>query len=525
MKAGFYSRLAIDGIRKNKRLYIPYIFTGMVMVMMSYIVFFLKSTDMLEHMKGGGMLRTMLPLGSVVITVFSLMFMFYSNSFVIRQRNREFGLYNVLGMDKRNLSALMFWENVIVSCISIAGGLVLGIVLSKLAELGMVNILEGEITYTMRIDVMSAVKTVVIFAVIYILLLFNSMIRVRRSNPVEMLKSSNVGEKAPKANWLLAIVGVVILAGAYYIALSIKQPLSAISWFMIAVVMVIVATYLIFISGSVAICRILQRNKNYYYKANHFVSVSSMVYRMKRNGAGLASICILCTMVLVMLSSTVSLYIGAEESIAVRYPNDIAVRLAIPELKHFNEEAFTKMRNSLNSYIPEKENVLEYSVIDVAGLFNNEGIIVDHKSHIGFDVSDYDNVGYVHIISLEDYNRMEGANETLNDGECLLYCYRTEYTADTFKIEGCEPLKVKKVLEEMHATGHDAMLILPMITIVTNNVKGLVEPIADVSNSMGGSILELFWNYSFDIDADAQTEIEVADNIHSHIDDILIKDE
>lgn len=525
MKMGLYSKLAVDGIRKNKRLYIPYMLTGIVMSMMSYIIYFLTSSDMLEHMKGGGTLRVLLPVGSVVVAAFSLIFMFYSNSFLIRQRNREFGLYNVLGMDKGNLSRIMFAENVIVAGVSIAGGLVSGIVFSKLAELAMFNLINGDITYTMRIDVVSVGKTILLFGGIYTLLLLNSVIKVRRSSAIEMLKSSNVGEKLPKANWLFAIVGVVILGWAYYIALSIKQPLSAIVWFMLAVIMVIIATYLLFVSGSVAFCRMLQKNKKYYYKVNHFVSVSSMVYRMKRNGAGLASICILATIVLVMISSTLSLYVGAEDSLNTRYPHDIALRLSVPGVEYFNEDSFSHMRHAVNEKVNGEENVLEYSGVDIPGLFTDDGVIVDSSSYTNFNMSDLDNIGFVHIISLEEYNRLMGTNEILNKDECMLHCYRSDYSNDTFSIQNCETLKVKSIVDEMYVSGYAAMQVVPMVTVITSDVKGLIEPILAMEKSQGDSFLEFFWYYAFDMDSTPETKVSTYEKLYDERNDIIIMGE
>ncbi len=525
MKMGLYSKLAVDGIRKNKRLYIPYMLTGIVMSMMSYIIYFLTSSDMLEHMKGGGTLRVLLPVGSVVVAAFSLIFMFYSNSFLIRQRNREFGLYNVLGMDKGNLSRIMFAENAIVAGVSIVGGLVSGIAFSKLAELAMFNLINGDITYTMRIDVVSVGKTILLFGGIYTLLLLNSVIKVRRSSAIEMLKSSNVGEKPPKANWLFAIVGVVILGWAYYIALSIKQPLSAIVWFMLAVIVVIIATYLLFVSGSVAFCRMLQKNKKYYYKVNHFVSVSSMVYRMKRNGAGLASICILATIVLVMISSTLSLYVGAEDSLNTRYPHDIALRLSVPGVEYFNEDSFSHMRHAVDEKVNGEENVLEYSGVDIPGLFTDDGVIVDSSSYTNFNMSDLDNIGFVHIISLEEYNRLMGTNETLDKDECMLHCYRSDYSNDTFSIQNCETLKVKSIVDEMYVSGYAAMQVVPMVTVITSDVKGLIEPILAMEKSQGDSFLEFFWYYAFDMNSTPETKVSTYEKLYDERNDIIIMGE
>ena len=519
MKTGFYSKIAWEGIRKNKRLYGPYLLTGSVMVMMSYILFYLDSSEMVKHTEGGALLRTLLPMGSVVIFVFSLLFLFYSNSFLIRQRNREFGLYNILGMDKRNLGRILGWEALFSGGIAIAGGLVLGLAFSKFAELIMHNLIREEIVYTLRMDTSSVGRTVVEYVFIYFLLLLHSLRKIHALSPLELLKSNQTGEKPPKANWFLAIAGVAVLAGAYYIALSIKQPLSALLWFLVAVILVMIATYLLFIAGSVALCRLLQKNKRYYYKANHFVSVASMSYRMKRNGAGLASICILITMVLVMLSTTLSMYIGTESTIASQYPRDIALRLYFPTLTAFNEDALNGVHDRLEEAIGETENGLEFSGIDVPGYFTEEGILV---SYDGASLYDYDQIGYLHLISLADYNRLMGQNETLAEDECLIYCYRMKYNSDTFTVENCKTVKVKKRLHEMYNTSaFFTNQLVPAIVMVVQDPRTLVLPIAERKNSADRPLLDLYWSYDFDRNTDAEGILTACQTIKEDISEII----
>lgn len=304
MKRSFYPKLAWDAIRKNKRMYVPYILTGSIMIMMFYILSSLIESPTLADIHGGSFLMDLLPLGCSVIAIFSLIFLFYTNSFLIRQRYREFGLYNILGMDKHNIRRLMIWETFYTGAIALGIGIAFGLALSKAAELILLNILDLEISFAIHIGRTSIWQTAVLYILIYIVLLINALIKIRRSKPLELMQSSRVGDKKLKCNWLFALIGIVLLVWAYYLSVSIQEPATALLLFFVAVIMVIVGTYLVFISGSVVFCKILQKNKKYYYKPNHFVSVSSMVYRMKRNGAGLASICILLTMVLVMLSST-----------------------------------------------------------------------------------------------------------------------------------------------------------------------------------------------------------------------------
>ena len=270
-------------------------------------------------------------LGCLVVLLFSLIFLFYTYSFLNRRRAREFGLYNVLGMGKRNLSRIVLWESAITATLAMIGGLALGAALSKLAELGMINLMNGEIDYRIQLDFKAVFRTVVCYVPVFVINALAAVIRTRRSSAVNLLKAENAGEKPPRSNWLLAILGVVILGVAYWMALSIRNPLDALMWFFAALLLVIIATYMLLIAGSVWLCRALQANKKYYYRADHFVSVSSMTYRMKRNGAGLASICIIATMVLVMLSTTTCLLTGIEETIMNHAPWEINLQVWLNE--------------------------------------------------------------------------------------------------------------------------------------------------------------------------------------------------
>ena len=299
MKGAFYPKLALDGIRKNKRLYIPYILTCVGMVTMFYIITFLQKSETVGAMRSGSTVQRILSFGIIVIAVFACIFLFYTNSFLMKRRKKEFGLYNILGMGKRNIGIILVWESLIIALFSLAVGLFIGIAISKLAELALVNILNGAVKYSFSISPLAIVMTVAVFGAIFLLLLLNSIRQIRFSNTAALLRSENLGEKPPKGNIFIGIVGILLLGGAYWLAVSIKDPIAAMLMFFIAVIMVILGTYLTMIAGSVSFCRILQKNKKYYYKPSHFVSVSSMAYRMKRNGAGLASVCILATMVLV----------------------------------------------------------------------------------------------------------------------------------------------------------------------------------------------------------------------------------
>lgn len=518
MRAGFYPKLAAGSIRKNKRLYFPYILTGGVMVMMYYILGFLTESPTLENMPGGSVLMTMLPMGCGVIALFSLLFLFYSNSFLIKQRYREFGLYNILGMDKRNINRIMLWETIFTSVIAVVAGLICGIALSKAAELVLLNMLDMEISFKLSVGLKALRNTIIVFGIIYLLILISSLIKVRRSRPLELMQEGRVGEKVLKRTWIFALAGVIILGIAYYLAISIEEPITALFAFFAAVLLVIVGTYLLFISGSVAFCRLLQKNKKYYYKPNHFVSVSSMVYRMKRNGAGLASICILLTMVLVMLSSSASLYFGEEDSLQNRYPNNVNIKVSYSDISGISDENIDMLSEDVagcmgdGDYNADSDELMGLRTCVVSGMFTKDGILLDPASAESFSDVSYDNLGYMYVMSIEDYNNRMDENKTLEDDECLIYYNRLETQWKTFKVEYGNTYKVKERLDEYRVGGDEMAMTMPCVYFVVNDLGDFIEPMEDLRNSVDQLYFSCEWSCSFDTDS-VEEELAAADNI------------
>ena len=516
MKRGFYPRLAWSGMRKNSKLYLPYTLACIGMTAMFYILMHLAYSPALELLSSSGEVSTILRLGSFVIGVFSLLFLFYTNSFLVRRRFKEFGLYNVLGMNKGNISRVLAWEALINALISLAGGLFLGIALSKLAELGLVNIMGGDTDLDLRISVKALEFTVMFFCGIFLLIYLNSLIKIRRSSASELVKSENFGEKPPRANWLFGLAGIVILAAAYYIAVSIKTPLTALSLFFIAVIMVIVATYLIFIAGSVWICRLLQKNKRYYYKKNHFVSVSSMVYRMKRNGAGLASICILATMVLVMISSTTCLYFGAEDALRDRYPRDISISASYSGLDSMTDENISALRGEISAAVggAETENILDYRCASLVGSLENGILDLSEASIYSTAMTTYDYVAEVYIVPLADYNAIAGTNESLGSDEAMIYAYRMDYTDKTFAVDELVSFRVKKVLDSFPIADGSAMAsIAPTVFVIVPDFADTVAKLGGAVSSSGDEPASLSWNYAFDTPVSDEEETAMCERI------------
>ena len=525
MRANLYPKLAWDGIRKNKRFYLPYILTCIGMVMMFYIIHYLAAMPTLKEMPGGDSMTMVLGFGFWVIALFAVIFLFYTNSFLMRRRQKEFGLYNMLGMGKNHLSILLLWENGILFSVSMVGGLLSGILLSKLAELFMIMLMGGEATYTLRIDPKAFRDTWTIFIPVFAIIFVKGLIQIRRSSAVNLVKSDTVGEKPPRANYVLGIAGILILAGAYYIALSIKSPLIAMAWFFLAVCMVIVATYLLFISGSVMLCRLLQKNKRYYYKPNHFVSVSSMVYRMKRNGAGLASICILCTMVLVIMMGAGSLYVGQEESLNTRYTHEFAASvdfLTEGETKRYSEEKadyfYAQVDEVLNSYDVTPENAEQVLSTTATGMLKDRALILDPSTVDAANTETMEYVTQIYLIPLSAYNQCMGTDKTLNSGEVFLHCVRRTYDAPVITLSDGTVLTVKEHLTDMMGSGEAAMQIIPSMFIVTDDIEAVMESFNKELGSMSGEYkCRLEVSYSFDADLSEEQQMELGEAIRERV--------
>lgn len=512
MKGGFYIRLAKDGIMKNRKLYFPYILTCICMIMMFYIIYYLGFSADFTSVRGGDMLQSFLMLGVFVIAIFSLIFLYYTNSFLIRRRKKEFGLYNILGMGKRNLVKILVWENILTATLSIVSGLLLGIVFSKLAELAALRILGGKTGFAIRVEPKPVIVTAVLFIGIFLLIMLRMIFYIFRLRPVEMLKSENVGEKPPKANWILALIGVALLAGAYYLAVAVIDPLSAMLMFFIAVVMVIIATYLLFISGSVVLCKLLQKNKKYYYKTKRFVSLSSMIYRMKRNGAGLASICILSTMVLVTLSSTVCLYAQTEDGIQKRYPHDIMMDLTSDD--YSETEPYKEIVSEvLSEYGEDAENVEDFHLYSAAGFQYGDELRMSMADYSETGTGDIESIRSIYMIDLEAYNRLTGENREMADDEFLLYPFKADYDYDTISIAGVGTWNVE-LLEQQpfpvgaaQANAEGSYFIVAKDLSVIQQIEEYRNSLAQEDDSLIATYIEESYGFDLACDDEKQTEI------------------
>lgn len=514
MSNNFYSRLSIQGMRKNGKIYLPYILTSVGIAMMYYIVSYLTYSKSVYNMKGGPEMQMILSWGTGIIAVFAVIFLFYTNSFVIRRRKREFGLYNILGMGKRHIARVLIWEVLLTYIISVGAGLGFGISLSKLAELVSAKVLGESASLGFTIEKQAVINTLVLFAVVFALILLNSLRQIHLTKPIELLHSDQTGEKPPKARWFFAVVGMLLLAAAYYISCTIKDPMEALVMFFVAAAMVVMATYILFMVGSVVLCRILQKNKRYYYKTNHFVSVSSMMYRMKRNGASLASICILSTMVLVMISSTLCLYVGEEDVLRERCPRNYGITYNFSEgLSNENEAHVEEYKTLVSEIVSEhnltEENILEYRGMSVAALLNGNMLSFD-RAEID-TVQSIDKLVNLIVMPIDDYNRLMNKSDVLaDDGEIILYSDKA-FNYDTLNIEGYGELRVKNQAQEVIPEFKASLSFTNIYIFVSpEQINGIFNYQKSVYNEQAS---RMSYYYGFDLDCSDDEQIDIMNEI------------
>ena len=475
-------------------------------------------------MRGGAIVQTMLNLGTITVGIFSCIFLFYTNSFLIRRRKKEFGLYHILGMGKRNIARILFWETMLTALISLVIGIGFGILFSKLAELGMLRLMHAQATYSMQISPDSILFTITVFGCIFILLFFNALRQIHFSGAISLIRSENVGEKPPKGNWILGILGLGCLVVAYYLAVTVADPVSALGMFFIAVILVIFGTYLIMIAGSVLFCRLLQKNKHYYYKANHFVSISSMVYRMKRNGAGLASICILATMVLVMLSTTVSLYFGMDDVLSNRYPYQFNTTVSYNSFDTMSDENTASIlklaSDAMDKYECTQSNVSDYRSACFYGYLIDNDFVCDAKFDSHSETTNYLEGTMFYFVPLSDYNKMMGTNETLASDEALLFSTRySDYNESTISFEHGMTYTIKKQVDKFRPDGNSMANISTTFVLIVPDIHAAVDAIAALPGNEKS--VYFYWHYNFDTNLNRDDQILLANDLSSTISDFF----
>lgn len=469
MSSMFYAKLAVSNIRKNSKTYIPYILTCIMTVMMFYIMKSLSVNPGINGMLGDWALAWLLGMGSFIVGAFSLIFLFYTNSFLMKRRKKEFGVFNILGLEKRHLAKVMAFEALFVAVIGIGAGIGFGIALDKLMFLLIARMIGVEVPLGFYISWKVIRYTVVLFGIIFMLIYLWTVNIIRVSNPIELLRGGNVGEKEPKTKWIMAILGVLTLGTGYYIALTVENPLTAFELFFLAVILVIIGTYFLFTAGSIALLKILKKNKKYYYQTKHFISVSGMIYRMKQNAVGLANICILSTAVLVMVSSTTSLMVGMEDIINTRYPNSFSV-YSDESSEEVNKQIVSTVKEICKGENISIKNEIEYHYINITAINRGNEFQTAMSDSDVLDVMTKLNILF--FSTVDDYNAITGKQVSLADDEVMIYSNREAYPYDTITVFDRE-YKIVNVLDEFYGNGSSESNIASTHYIVVSGMEEL----------------------------------------------------
>ena len=446
-----YFKLAKTNLSNNKPFYIPYIISSIITVAMLYMMSFLSANKGLNKIMGADSLATIFRLGVGIIVIFSYIFLFYTNSFIIKRRKKEIGVYNILGMEKRHLSKVLFVETIYSAIISLVCGIIVGIAFSKFILMVLYGIIGIHKTVEFFVNIHGIILCVVSFGILFLLTFLYNFMQIKLANPIELLRGTNVGEREPKTKIFMTIVGVVCLAIAYYIAITTENPLNVLTLFFVAVLLVIIGTFALFTAGSIALLKLLRNNKKFYYNKRHFMAVSGMLYRMKQNAAGLASICILSTMVLVVISTTVSMYVGIQDELMARYPNDVCVTVDYNSVIDKSSEIEKAIFDEIDS--AEVKNKKAFSYLSVFVGQKGDNFTTD-KEHLSFQ-----NSYLFYILSKDDFIKRDNSFKdkigNISKGEAVVVLNK-KYDKKDIKIFG-KNYKVNKSFE--HTEDNDLYMI------------------------------------------------------------------
>ena len=470
----------------------PYILTCIGTMMMFYVMHAISLNDGLLNMPNSMSLQSILSMGVVVILIFSVIFLLYTNSFLIKRRKKELGLFNVLGMEKKHIAWVLFFETLFTSLISLAFGLFGGIILNKLMFVLLLRLLKFDIPLGFELDMASIEFTAQCFSLIFILTLICNLVQIWMSKPIELLKGGQVGEKEPKTKWISAIIGVLSLGIGYRIALSVETPLAAIPLFLVAVIFVMIGTYELFTAGSIVVLKLLRKNKKIYYKKHNFIAISGMMYRMKQNAKGLANICILSTAVIVMLSTTVSLYVGMEESLHTQYPQDVFLRG-----NDVNDEKI----NRINQILDDKVNEYQIKLKDEFHYKSKSmmATLKDGNYALGQNISsDSYSFGF---ISIDDFNRLEQTDIQLSVDEVLIFSISGTYGKDSIMINN-QVYQINQEFDEVSFQPKQENSLFPVYLLIVNDIQIFGEE-------------DVYYSVGFNVDNTDEVSVEFVDSLNT----------
>lgn len=505
----FYSKFALNNLVKNKRFILPYILSTIFTIASFYILTSLSLGKNLDKLPQGiSATKQVLGFGVIVIAIFSAIFLFYTYSFLIKRRVREFGLYSVLGMTKKQIARILILETIFIAVITLVFGLAFGLLFDKLMLLVLLKLFTAGVSFGFVITPIAVFLTILLFGGIFFLLLIYTVIKISRLKIVALLKEENNGEREPKARFILAILGLGLTGYGYYLAQTIQNPIKAITMFFVAVLAVIFGTYLIFMAVSITVLKLMKNNKTFYYKPRNFISVSGLLYRMKRNAVGLANICILSTMVLVTMGTTSALYAGSEDAYNTRFPRDIIIN-GYRSTEGKLAEIEKNVKKATQDAGVETKDLVSYNMLNVVGRLN--GTEINYESEF---TGSFDKIKTIVVLELKDYNKVSKEQKTLNAGETLLFIDKKgKYEANEITVQGVN-LKIKEKLTDFPgALGTAAANIMDTYYVVVKDnadvkkIESALKKKLNISDGEG----EIFNYVGFNI-SDKSKEAKVIEN-------------
>lgn len=474
-------KMAAVGIRNNSQLYGPYLLTCMGMTAMIYILSYLGQCEMVKSVRGASYLQVFMYMGLCIAIIVAFLIILYANNFVVKSRRREWGLYNILGLEKRHIAGIMFCESFDTFLISGVGGIIIGILFSKLMELLLTKLVHFPVTLDFKIDIIAIIAAVLVLGGILFIALIHNLRQVRKSNAIELMHSEAVGEKEPKTRWLLAVIGLVTMAAGYIIANTVQDPVLAMAWFFIAVLLVIIGTHCLFTAGSIAVLKVLRANKKYYYQANHFIAVSGMLYRMKQNASGLAHICILCTMVLVTISTTFTMYYGTDENIRKAFPDQYNMNMAMEGYKTNEElaEVETELQKRAAQQQLSIEAIWTYRLLNTSGYIKDNVFRLEHTSAFQTNLV---------VMTAADYQFVTGKKLDLSENQVAYASYGPLQLTDGFQLAG-KTYQIATIIDYPSVAGRFVANESSVIYLVVSDDNKLQQLVTDIRAQREGGYL------------------------------------
>lgn len=410
----FYIRLAVTNVRKNKPIYYPFFLTNILSVMIFYVMASIQNQTIITTLPGSYVFVQFLKVGVVMTGLFAGVFLLYTNGLLIRQRKKELGLYSIFGLEKKHIARILCYESLLLTVAGLVAGIALGVVLGKLFFLILLKLLHLDSGLTFQLLTEALMQTGICFIFIGVLILFYNLLSVIKAKPVELLYASHKGDVYHSFVGLKAFLGILCIGGAYVLILTVPSPIDIIGRVFPIALLILAGTLFFFSSCSVVLLEALKRNDNYYYKPQNFISVSGLIYRLKQNAKGLSNICILSTVVMVIATTTLALYVGQKEMISFRFPMETKISVsdiadgqpALPQLVH----------QVSDQYHVTISREADYEVTYISGVYKDNTISVYQPELYPPNIT----CG-VYLIAWEDYNRIEGGAEPLETGEIFVF--------------------------------------------------------------------------------------------------------